>query len=178
MNGVRLAGKRSLLRPLEPGDLDAVLRGRARLDRMAAPRAPDPHRARRRIERSGRFWRGTLDLGVATRRGRLIGEVQARKHPAQSLPGGVVEIGIVLFEPADRGKGYGSEAVALLIDWLFAKERAERVQAGTAAGNAPARTILERLGFIFEGTLRGFRETERGREDMAMYGILRNEWRR
>jgi RimJ/RimL family protein N-acetyltransferase len=145
---------------------------------MAAPGAPDPHRVRRRIERSGRFWRGTLDLGVTTRRGRLIGEVQARKHPAQSLPSGVVEIGIVLFEPADRGKGYGGEAASLLIDWLFAEEGAVRVQAGTAAANTPARTILERLGFTFEGALRGFRETERGREDMAMYGILRDEWRR
>ena len=40
--------------------------------------------------------------------------------------------------------------------------------------------VIEVLEYIhgLRGTLRGFRRGERGREDMAMYAILRDEWRR
>ena len=102
-----------------------------------------------------RPWRGCLDLAI-DQGGRLIGTIQARTRPAQTLPAGVYEIGVILYRPQDRGKGYGREAVELLTGWLFETSRAERVQAGTDAGNTAMRAVLERLGFQLEGIMRAY----------------------
>jgi Pyridine nucleotide-disulphide oxidoreductase/Acetyltransferase (GNAT) domain len=62
--------------------------------------------------------------------------------PDETLPAGVFELGVVLYRPRDRGKGYGREAVWLLTNWLFEAAGAERVQAGTEAGYRAMRAVL------------------------------------
>src|SRR5262245_40165953 len=105
---MRLEGEQVVVRPLRLDELDAVLATRDDLEIGAqAGRARARERLRRRLARSGRLIRGHLDLAVEVA-GRLIGEVQARGYPAQTLPRGVFEVGIVLYGPADRGKGYGT----------------------------------------------------------------------
>jgi len=132
---MRLQGPQVVLRPLRLDELDTVLAARDHLEIGAQPgRTRARQRLQRRLARSGRLTRGHLDLAVEVA-GRLIGEIQARGHPAQTLPAGVFELGIVVYDLADRGKGYGMEAVALLTGWLFEQAGAARVQAGTAVGN-------------------------------------------
>ncbi len=173
---VRLEGERVVLRPLRPEELDAVLEARARLEIGAqAGRARARERLRRRLARSGRLARGLLDLAVEVD-GRLIGEIQARGRPAQSLPPGVFELGIVLYDVADRGRGYGVEAVALLTGWLFEQAGAARAQASTAVGNASMRRVLERLGFTCEGVMRAFMPEGSGRADYALYAVTKHDW--
>jgi RimJ/RimL family protein N-acetyltransferase len=134
------------------------------------------HRLRERLRHSGGFYRGSLDLAIDLD-GRLIGDVQARQGIGQRLPPGVVELGIQLYEPPQRGKGYGTDAIRVLTDWLFQAEVAERVQASTPKGNAAMRRVLEKLGFTFEGVMRGFMPVGDRREDFALYAITWNEWR-
>jgi RimJ/RimL family protein N-acetyltransferase len=180
---VDLSGPLVRLRPFRPGEVDAAWQGLARQDEAAHPRRrPEDHgaepseRFRRRLHRSGRLWRGCLDLAV-DRDGQVIGTIQARTRPAQTLPAGVYEIGVILYEPRDRGHGYGTEAVGLLTTWLFGSGRAERVQAGTDVGNNAMRAALERLGFQFEGVMRGYGAATAGtRMDGAMYAVLKSEW--
>jgi diamine N-acetyltransferase len=140
-------------------------------------RRPRPSESfRRRLERSGKLWRGCLDLAI-DREGRLIGEIQARTTPKQTLPTGVFEIGLVLYRQQDRGQGYGREAVELLTRWLFEAARAERVQAGTDVGNTAMPSVLEHLGFRLEGIMRAYGPISDGtRRDGAMYAVLRSEW--
>jgi RimJ/RimL family protein N-acetyltransferase len=84
---------------------------------------------------------------------------------------------VILYRPDDRGKGYGTQAIELLTGWLFGTGGAERVQAGTDAGNAAMRAVLERLGFRFEGIMRAYGAmTDGTRIDGAMYAVLRPEW--
>jgi RimJ/RimL family protein N-acetyltransferase len=174
---IRLEGQRVLLRPLRPEELDAVLDARERLQVGAqAGGVPERQRLRRRFARSGRLTRGHLDLAVEVA-GRLIGEIQARGDPAQTLPPGVFELGVVLYDQADRGNGYGAEAVALLTGWLFEQLGAARVQAGTAVGNLAMRRVLERLGFTCEGIMRAFMPEGSGRTDYALYAVTSNDWR-
>jgi RimJ/RimL family protein N-acetyltransferase len=167
---VRLEGERVALRPLRPEEVDAVLDAGDRLG--GTPRA----RLRRRLARSGRWVRGHLDLAIEAD-GRLVGEIQARGDPAQTLPGGVFEIGIVIYDPADRGRGLGTEAVALLTGWLLGQAGAARVQASTAVDNAGMRRLLERLGFACEGIMRAFMPEGAGRADYALYAVTRDDWR-
>jgi RimJ/RimL family protein N-acetyltransferase len=82
-----------------------------------------------------------------------------------------------LYQPRDRGHGYGAEAVELLTTFLFETGKAERVQATTDAGNTAMRVVLERLGFQFEGVMRGYGAMTNGtRIDGAMYAVLKPEW--
>lgn len=87
------------------------------------------------------------------------------------MPNGVVEIGVEIFDPADRGTGIGTEAGRLLLRHLLANG-VTRVQATTPVDNAAARAVLDKLGFSYEGTLRSYLPRPEGREDAAMYAFV------
>jgi RimJ/RimL family protein N-acetyltransferase len=128
----------------------------------------------RQIERSGTLHDGFLRFAIDVD-GRLVGEVDAR-CPANAFPPGVFEVGIELYEEQDRGRGYGAEAVDQILERLFAHEGAARVQASTDAGNTAMRSVLEKLGFAYEGTLRGYMPADGGRADYVLYGLTRGDW--
>jgi RimJ/RimL family protein N-acetyltransferase len=180
---VDLPGLLIRLRPFRADEVDTAWQGLAQQDEAAHPRRrpedrlPQPsEQFRRRLHHSGRLWRGSLNLAI-DRDGGLVGTIQARTSPAQTLPAGVYEIGVILYQPRDRGHGYGAEAVDLLTTWLFESGKAERVQAGTAADNTAMRAVLERLGFQLEGVMRGYGAMSDGtRSDGAMYAVLKLEW--
>jgi RimJ/RimL family protein N-acetyltransferase len=173
---MRLEGERVALRPLQPEELGAALEARDRPEpHLQPPRPVQRERIQRRLARSGRLVRGHLDLAIEAD-GRLIGEIQARRHPAQTLPAGVYEVGIMLYEQRDRGNGYGREAVALLTNWLFDHAGAARVQASTPTDNRAMCRVLERLGFSSEGVMRAFMPTAAGRTDFALYAATRDDW--
>jgi RimJ/RimL family protein N-acetyltransferase len=128
----------------------------------------------RQLARSGTFHQGSLRLAIDVG-GRLVGEIDAR-CPPDAFPPGVYELGVELYDEADRGSGHGAEAVRQLVERLFRREGAERVQASTAPGNAAMRGVLEKVGFSYEGTLRGFMPTRGGREDYVLYALTRADW--
>ena len=172
----RIPGERVNLRRFRPTDEATVWEGRSSAEPTALPTGPGRRsQLRKRLLVSGRFVRGSLDLAIESN-GRLIGDVQARMGEGQRLPPGVVELGVDLYDPAQRGKGYGAEAVALLTAWLLDRGIADRVQASTAVGNVAMRRVLEKLGFTYEGVMRGFMPVGSGREDFALYGVTRHEW--
>ena len=180
---IELRGRLIRLRAFLPEEVDAAWRGLAVLDESAHPRfrpedrRPQPSRGfRRGLDRSGTLWRGCLDLAI-DRKGRLIGQIQARTRPKETVPPGVFEIGVVLYRQRDRGKRYGREAVELLTSWLFESGGADRVQAGTGAGNTPMRVVLEHLGFRLEGILRAYGAMSDGtRSDGALYAVVKPDW--
>jgi RimJ/RimL family protein N-acetyltransferase len=93
-------------------------------------------------------------------------------HPV----GRLLEIGYFLL-PSERRKGYCSEAVNIMLDYLFLSKEVMRIQATTDARNRASQKVLERAGFKKEGTLRktGF---IRGQwTDDCLYSILREEWK-
>ena len=156
-----------MLRPFRQEELPAVL---------AARGSPRDRNARRRFARTfthwcdGAFRDGFLQLAIEAG-GRLVGDVQARQ-PKHGLPAGAYEIGIGLYDPADRGKGYGGAAVRALTELLFRDHGAGRVQASTSVDNVAMRRVLERLGYVEEGVLRGFWPCEDGsREDYVLYAV-------
>jgi [ribosomal protein S5]-alanine N-acetyltransferase len=163
------------LRPFRPEEAELVWAARTKSPSPTSRITPGARRALdRQIAHSGTFHQGFLRLAVDVE-GRLVGEVDVRA-PEGAFPPGVYEFGIELYESADRGSGRGAEAVRQLLEWLFTREGAERVQASTAPGNAAMRRVLEKLGFTEEGTLRGFMPTREGREDYLLYALTRADW--
>lgn len=132
-------------------------------------------RRRERLERSGA--RNSWEVLFAIEAdGRLVGDVQGRCSD-HAMPPGVWEIGIELWDEADRGHGLGREAVGLLSSHLFEHEDATRVQATTDVDNDAMRRTLDGLGFSFEGVLRGFMPVAEGPpRDYAIYGITKADW--
>ena len=61
--------------------------------------------------------------------------------------GGGCWIGYVL-EPGARGHGYGTEAVQLIVDYLFLHKDIGRIQAETHPANAVSRRVLAKANWI------------------------------
>jgi RimJ/RimL family protein N-acetyltransferase len=78
--------------------------------------------------------------------GRVIGECGWFGPPDET---GTVEIGYGLAASA-RGTGRGTQAVALLRDWLAGQPGVRRVVAEALVGNEPSRRLLLGLGFTEE----------------------------
>ena len=161
-----------VLRPLGLADLQPVLDSLMPWVTDGAPEREVRENLRGRIASSGTMTERELLLGIDVE-GHLVGDVQARRDGG---PKGVYELGITIFRATDRGKGVGRQAVALLTEYLFERERAHRVQLTTDVANAAMRAVVERLGFAFEGILRDFWPEPDGPHDYAMYAITKGDF--
>lgn len=74
------------------------------------------------------------------------------------------------------GRGLATLAARAYIDHCFGTWRLERVGIRVATGNARSRAVAERLGFAHEGTLRRQERVAGAWQDIAIYGLLRDEW--
>lgn len=75
------------------------------------------------------------------------------------------------------GQGIGSEAVRAVVHYGFAQLGLNRIYARTIADNFESVRLLEKLGFVREGTQRQHSLEDDGRfHDSAIYGLLRSEW--
>ena len=87
-----------------------------------------------------------------------------------------LEVGYVIFNPADRGKGYCSEALALMTEWLFLTKEIMRLQVTVDMGNIGSRRAAEKCGYICEGTLRMAVFSRGEYKDIIMLSITRPEF--
>lgn len=76
-----------------------------------------------------------------------------------------------------RGRGYGTEALTLGIDFAFNDLNLHRLALGVFAFNEPAIRLYKRLGFTLEGAQREYLNRDGRRHDMLMFGMLAHEWR-
>ncbi|MGA8543039.1 MAG: GNAT family protein [Thermoplasmata archaeon] len=89
-----------------------------------------------------------------------------------------VDVWYVLGDRAARGKGFGREAVRLLVDHVFDSTSVERVGATCDVQNVPSYRLVEGLGFRREGTLRSALFHHGNWHDVHVYGVIRSEWKR
>jgi RimJ/RimL family protein N-acetyltransferase len=80
-------------------------------------------------------------------------------------------------EEAAWGHGYATEAAHALLQWAFDTLDLNRVQAETDTRNQASARVLEKLGFVREGTLREDCVVNGDVSDSWVYGLLRREWR-
>lgn len=79
-------------------------------------------------------------------------------------------------DDAAWGHGYATEAGRALLQWAFATLDLNRVQAETDTRNVASARVLEKLGFVREGTLREDCVVNGDVSDSWVYGLLRREW--
>ncbi len=75
------------------------------------------------------------------------------------------------------GNGYATEGVTAVLNFAFTRMNLNRVEAYTIADNHGSVRMLERLGFVREGTRRDHSWEDDGTfHDSAIYGLLCDEW--
>ncbi|REK61960.1 MULTISPECIES: GNAT family N-acetyltransferase [Cohnella] len=85
------------------------------------------------------------------------------------------KVGIVIGSPEHFGKGYGTEAMRLLIDFAFDELNLNRLELDVFDFNERARRCYAACGFKEEGRLRQ-RQFKNGRyADVILMGLLKSE---
>ena len=82
------------------------------------------------------------------------------------------EIGLVLGK-GYWGKGYGTEAIALIVDHAFNKLNLHKLTAGAYAENIASIRIFEKNGFVQEGCIKSrYYLSEGKRTDKILLGLI------
>lgn len=170
-----LAGTRVVLRPGRDDDLDTIYRIYADLDTWAArsSRPPQPL-----TFESFRGWYAPAAAapdgvefvievdGRPVGRCGMFGEDPLARH---------AEVGIALV-PEACGQGFGTDALRVLVGFLFTARNLQRLHLETLAANAPARASYRKVGFVEEGVLRRHAFVGGTYVDTVLMGLLRTEW--
>jgi len=95
---------------------------------------------------------------------------------AHFLAAGETELGYFVV-PNERGKGHVSEAIEIMVDYLFLSRNIVRIQAKADPENNASWKALEKAGFKREGVLRKTFFCKGKWRDDCIYSILREEWK-
>jgi RimJ/RimL family protein N-acetyltransferase len=93
-----------------------------------------------------------------------------------AFPNGDTFVGIGIGDPDFRGKGYGTDAMKVILRYAFQELNLRRVSLTTFEYNPRAIRSYEKAGFVHEGRLHKFLLRDGRRWDLIFMGILREEW--
>lgn len=170
---------RLLLRPVRPGDAEALAARRSDPEVAAWQSWVPPYplaQAEALVAEvaatdrpvDGEWWMLTVADPADTE---VLGELVV--HPTWGCRS--VEIGYTLARRA-WGRGYAVEAVDALLDWLWTWPALTRVHAGLHPDNVASAQVLERTGFRFEGrTALSYWVGEDNSDDL-LYGMTRADF--
>ncbi len=83
---------------------------------------------------------------------------------------------IVAIDPAQQGRGYGTDALRALLKYCFLEMNLNRLGLDVLAYNEGAQRVYEKAGFRLEGTKRSFAYRDGVYYDLHIMGILRSDW--
>ena len=167
--------KKVILRHIDESDLDEMYRLSSNVlqrGEFFSIRTESKWALQNRFKKDG-FWnqdQGTLL--VTDKKQRMLGTISFFKGLpyAQGF-----ELGAVIYRPEDRGQGYMTEAIRVFCSYLFDLMDIPRLQANTSRGNAASRRLLEKCGFVFEGTMRNALFHRGAYTDVLLFSLLREE---
>jgi RimJ/RimL family protein N-acetyltransferase len=85
-------------------------------------------------------------------------------------------VGIGIGDADYRSKGYGSEAMNLMLKFAFRVQNLHRVNLGVFSFNPRAIRCYEKCGFKYEGTERDYVYKDDQYWDAQLMGVLQSEW--
>jgi diamine N-acetyltransferase len=177
LTGPFMIGQRIYLRPIEKDDLPSIrtwsndpeirkLTGEVTPTSMAG--AESFHE--RVINDQNRIW-----FVIALKENdRIIGETGLLRI---FYPWRTTDLSIILGDKFSWGKGYGREAVLLMLDYAFGYLGLHRVAIGVVGFNERALRFYEKIGFRREGIQRDGYYYNHEFSDFVMMSILEDEYR-
>jgi RimJ/RimL family protein N-acetyltransferase len=121
----------------------------------------------------GKEQKESVNYGIETE-GRLIGTCGLWHF---NLHAQTCHLGISIGDRELWGRGYGREAIGLLLDYAFRVRSFRKVSLTTSGTNERAIRCYRACGFVEEGRLREQLWVNGGYVDEIQMGILRDEWR-
>ena len=175
-----LAGKNVVLRPMRESDLDRAWAAHVDIANRGAffPLGVMSEPAFRRQFSETGFWeREEGMLLVVDRDDQLLGHIEFFK-PVSYWD--AFELSYQLYDEQYAGHGYVTEAVQLLVDYLFATKKQHRIHLVIVPENLASRRVAEKCGFVLEGTARGAFFNDGRSQDVVLYSLVRTDprpWR-
>jgi ribosomal-protein-alanine N-acetyltransferase len=170
-----LHGERVTLRPIREADLDTFWLLHADI----ANRGPYYPRGvlseptfRKQFGETGFWTREEGTLLITTADGRIVGSIEFFPTVRYLSE---VELSYQLFDRADDGHGFVSEAVGLLVRYLFENKALNRIRLIIHPGNAGSQRVAEKNGFRREGVMRGAFLSGGRYEDVQLWSILHGD---
>lgn len=175
MNVTMLAGTHISLRPVRAADLDMLYDAHVDLGNRGRyfPRGVQSETTFRAMFTENGMWqREEGTLLIIGEREEIIGHIEFY-IPISYWD--AFELSYLLYQAEAAGHGYVTEAVQLLVDYLFATKKQYRIQLVIVPENAPSRRIAEKCGFTLEGTARGAFFNDGRNQDVLVYSLLRTD---
>jgi [ribosomal protein S5]-alanine N-acetyltransferase len=85
------------------------------------------------------------------------------------------ELSYILYTPKQRGKGIMTEAVNLMVRYLFETKNINRIRLVIHSDNAASRRLAEKCQFRHEGTARGAWYNHGHHQDVEIYAVLHDD---
>ena len=86
------------------------------------------------------------------------------------------DLGIMIGEKSVWGKGYGKEAMELVLEFGFKRLQLNKIFLGVFADHHPAVESYQKLGFVIEGTLKEHLFRDGQFRDEFLMGVLRSDY--
>jgi RimJ/RimL family protein N-acetyltransferase len=172
-----LTGRLVTLRPVREADLDAMYAAHVDIANRGRffPRGVVSESAFRRDFAEHGFWQ--QDEGLLVIRspdGEISGHIEFFK-PVSYWD--AFELSYLLYDDRFAGHGFATEAVQLLVDYLFATKKQDRIQLVIVPDNAASLRIAAKCGFALEGTARGAFFNDGRSQDVLLLSLLRTDER-
>ncbi|MDD5263418.1 MAG: GNAT family protein [Candidatus Bipolaricaulis sp.] len=173
---VVLEGKRVRLRPLTWGDVLLIQQWSAdpELQKLIGETGPMSDSDSRELFQKARDDESRLWFAIEIRAtGAVIGEAGFLRIFS---PWSTTDLSIIVGERSARGKGYGTEAIRLLLDHAFRELKLHRVAIGVVGFNEIALAFYEKVGFRREGVQRDGYFCDGRFSDFVMMSLLASEY--
>jgi len=172
-----LAGASVTLRPVREADLEALYDAHTNLRNRGAyfPLGVMSEPAFRGEFAENGFWQKTEGmLVIESPEGEIAGHIEFFR-PVSYWD--AFELSYQLYADQYAGRGFVTEAVQLLVDYLFGAKKEHRIHLVVVPENAASRRIAEKCGFVLEGTVRGAFFNDGRNQDVLLYSLLRTDVR-
>ncbi|WP_422414032.1 MULTISPECIES: GNAT family N-acetyltransferase [unclassified Endozoicomonas] len=128
---------------------------------------------RKELHKSGFLSESLSKFIIADKHENIIGSTWAFK----SVPYfDALEVGYHIFSKEDRGKGFATEALLLLTNYLFQSKQVNRIELRISTKNIASEKVAKNVGFVHEGTNREAAFSMGKLHDMHIYALIRSEW--
>ena len=170
-----LKGKSITLRPVRDTDLDQLYAYHLDIDNRGDyfPRGVLAQPAfRKEFEETGFWSKEEGMLAIVSADDDILGHIEFFKTVNYLDE---FELSYVVYAAEQRGKGVATEAIHLLVRYLFETKRMNRIRLVIHPDNAASRRLAEKCGFRHEGTARGAWYNKGRHQDVEIYAILHDD---
>jgi RimJ/RimL family protein N-acetyltransferase len=170
-----LKGKTITLRPVLDTDLDQLYTYHIDIDNRGDffPRGILAQPAfRKQFQETGYWSKEDGMLLIVSPKDELLGHIEFFKTVNYLDE---YELSYQVYAPEQRRKGVATEAVQLLVRYLFEAKRVNRIRLVIHPDNLASRRLAEKCGFRHEGTARGAWYNKGKHQDVEIYAILHED---